>query len=71
MAAMESSSVHHADARRLRLGDTRSPLGSLLGVNTQVALPDWNATLALTALSKPASPAPGSVKPPERRAEVR
>ena len=67
---MDTPQVTPADPRRPRVGDTRSPFGSLLGVNAQIALPDWNAQLALTALSKPATPAPGLPKPSERRSEV-
>ena len=55
-----------ADPRRLHHGDTRSPLGSLLGVNADIRLPNWNANLALTAFVKPPPPAPASsLKPPQ------
>ena len=67
---METPASSRVDARRLRHGDSRSPLG-LLGVNAQIQLPDWNASLALTASAKPATPALGPLKPSQRRSVVR
>ena len=63
---MSAPSNTPVDPRRLHHGDTRSPLCSLLNVNAEIRLPNWNANLALTAFAKPLTPA-SSLKPPEVR----